>query len=206
MSDKTQNNGVEVSVDMQEEASQDWYSEYAREWAVELDSKERTAQRIVYFWKFMSFLPVPVGMVAWVFGALDLQKQPQQQQPQPLGDYEGSSIESDGIILFNNSNVAATSSSSSTASGIALMVVGGVMVFLDRLKPRKYLVAAKKQLVVYREASQYLHLQAALPPSQRAGAEVAQATVLALLREDVDNKGSSSVIIRDTTRALKFPK
>lgn len=161
----------EVTIEMQDVGdARDWFAEYATTWAREIDEKEVTAQRIVYFWKFMSFLPVPVGMIAWVFGALDLQ---------------------DGAH---------------DSAGIALMVVGGFTVFLDRLKPRKYLVAAKEHLTVYREAAQYLYLQAALPPNQREHPEAVQSAVLAMLRRlDEDSAGMLEAATRHLAPRYEYP-
>lgn len=115
---------------------------YFLEWADSLASSAKRAKLVVYFWKFMSFLPVPVGMASWAIGAYNLalvEPGPEQQQQK----------------------------NTSAVSDVALLVVGGVSVFLERMKPRKYLVDAKLRHRVYTEAERYLRLQLAMPVSER---------------------------------------
>lgn len=131
---------------------------YFSEWADSLASSAKRAKLVIYFWKFMSFLPVPVGMVSWAIGAYSLAVEPDlssDQQPQQKN----------------------------TTSDIALLVVGGVSVFLERMKPRKYLVDAKLRHRAYMEAERYLRLQLAMPASERPSPLELHSAIISKLSE-----------------------
>lgn len=77
----------------------------------------------------------------------------------------------------------ALDTSTSSASGITLFVIGACTMFIDRLKPRKYLVHAKTTQQAYATAVQKIVYTLSLPVHQRKPPDELLAKVAEILKK-----------------------
>ena len=147
-------------------------NEYFSDWADSIAASAKRARWVTYFWKFLSFLPVPIGMISWAIGSYN------------LATDSNNSFDKDAASSGSISNAPVSGNSS---SDITLLIVGGISVFLERAKPRKYLVSAKHRLKVYVETERYLRLQLTLPEDERESAVSLHSIVISKLSQVDDN-------------------
>lgn len=123
---------------------------FFEQWAAEIHSKAALVRRYIFVWKALAFMPIPLAVVAWIFGAL---------------------------------NIAEDDSGSSNSGGIVLLVVGAATMFLERLKPRKYLTLAKQKHGYLYTAAVKIEYTLALPIAARKSPDILVEKTLKRLKQ-----------------------